>query len=399
MRSNVRPHTNHLPGLDLIRAVAIAWVMIYHASANFQLIPAADHWFINFGWVGVDLFFVLSGFLIASQLLRPLAKGQRPHYGRFFRRRLMRTVPAYLAVLAMYFLVPRSREWADIQPLWQFLTFTENLFIDVSSPKTFSHVWSLCVEEQFYIIFPTIVALLAIRPSAKKTCALIVGILLAGMAVRGYLWITNVAQMPRELSANADVQEYMTLIYYPTWSRLDGLLAGIAAAAIKIFRPQLWQMLTSRPNLLLASGLAGIALAILFFGHQIATFLPAVFGFPLLAFSIVLVVMAGTSTGSIIDRYRVPGASALATAAYSLYLSQKIAYHLVVAGIVSSFGATGYARLLLAIVTALVVGAVLYWLVERPFLKLRDRLDSRSLVDPAAGKRRPDRAAEKPVHA
>ena len=93
-----------LPGLDLIRAVAIAWVMIYHGSLFGLTSP--DHWLVRFGWMGVDLFFVLSGFLIAGQLLTPFARGSRPSYGRFFGRRLLRTLPAYLAVLALYVLVP-----------------------------------------------------------------------------------------------------------------------------------------------------------------------------------------------------------------------------------------------------------------------------------------------------
>jgi Acyltransferase family len=97
-----------LPGLDLLRAVAISWVMAYHAS-SFGLI-SRDHWIAKFGWMGVDLFFVLSGFLIAGQLLRPWARGHQPNYSRFFARRLLRTLPAYLAVVALCFLFPVLRE-------------------------------------------------------------------------------------------------------------------------------------------------------------------------------------------------------------------------------------------------------------------------------------------------
>src|SRR5438874_6895571 len=113
-------------GLDIVRAAAIAWVMLYHAM-NLDLVPDPDHAVVMFGWMGVDLFFVLSGFLIAGQLLNPWAKDLRPDYRRFFARRALRTLPAYSAVLALYFLVPAAREWPDIQPFWQFATFTENL--------------------------------------------------------------------------------------------------------------------------------------------------------------------------------------------------------------------------------------------------------------------------------
>jgi peptidoglycan/LPS O-acetylase OafA/YrhL len=124
------------PGLDVVRAAAIAWVLIYHASI-IGLVPDPDHWFFAFGWMGVDLFFVLSGYLIASQLFRPLSVGRKPAYTTFFSRRLLRTIPAYVVMVALYFIVPAIREQPLIQPFWQFATFTENLFFDLSQPKAF----------------------------------------------------------------------------------------------------------------------------------------------------------------------------------------------------------------------------------------------------------------------
>jgi len=118
--------------------------MAYHAS-SFGLI-SRDHWIAKFGWMGVDLFFVLSGFLIAGQLLRPWARGHQPNYSRFFARRLLRTLPAYLAVVALCFLFP----------------------ICESALEAFSHAWSLCEEEQFYLLFPAIVAILAVRPGPRR---------------------------------------------------------------------------------------------------------------------------------------------------------------------------------------------------------------------------------------
>ena len=97
---------------------------------------------------------MLSGFLIAGQLLAPFARGSRPSYARFFGRRLLRTLPAYLAVLALYVLIPGVRDRPALAPLWQFLTFSENWLVDMSIPNAFSHVWSLCVEEHFYLVFP-----------------------------------------------------------------------------------------------------------------------------------------------------------------------------------------------------------------------------------------------------
>lgn len=364
-------------GLDIVRAAAIAWVMVYHAM-NLSLVPAPDHMLVQFGWMGVDLFFVLSGFLIAGQLLRPWARGMRPDYRRFLARRLLRTLPAFVAILLVYFLLPGLREWPDNQPFWQFATFTENLLFEPTGPKAFSHVWSLCVEEQFYLVFPAAVALLAMRPSARRTCAVLAGLVLAGIAVRAWLWLGFVAKTPFSAAAEPDWRGYMTLIYYPTWSRLDGLLAGIAIATVRIFRPALWARFTARPNLLLALGAAGIGASMLLFGRQIAPLLPAAIGFPLLSASIALVVAAASTDRAIVGRHRIPGAAALATGAYSLYLSQKIAYHGVAAWLAPFLGLAGYARLAAAFAVALAAGAALYWAVERPFLRLRDRFEGAS---------------------
>ena len=75
-----------LPGLDLLRAAAIAWVMLYHVTL-FDLLPDPNHWVVEFGWMGVDIFFVLSGYLIASQLLKPIAARGAPSYRNFFSAR------------------------------------------------------------------------------------------------------------------------------------------------------------------------------------------------------------------------------------------------------------------------------------------------------------------------
>ena len=160
------PAASRLPGLDLLRALAIAWVMIYHAS-NFDLV-SDQPWYIANGWMGVDLFFALSGFLIAGQLLRPYSKSQTPDYPRFFARRFLRTLPAYLVVVALYFLFPVLWERPQIMPLWRYLTFSLNIGASPSG-ATFSHAWSLCVEEQFYLLLPIAVALLAKRPTAGRS--------------------------------------------------------------------------------------------------------------------------------------------------------------------------------------------------------------------------------------
>ena len=127
------------PGLDLLRALAIIVVVVYHAALfGFKLPSRID----RFGWIGVDLFFVLSGYLIGGQLLATLARGQRIKLGRFFARRALRIMPAYFVVLALYFLLPSWREYSEMsQPLWKFLLSVQN--IALHGGTAFSHAWSL----------------------------------------------------------------------------------------------------------------------------------------------------------------------------------------------------------------------------------------------------------------
>jgi peptidoglycan/LPS O-acetylase OafA/YrhL len=358
-----------LPGLDLLRAAAICWVMAFHAS-SFGLI-SRDHWIAKFGWMGVDLFFVLSGFLIAGQLLRPWAVGRRPNYSRFFVRRLLRTLPTYLVVVALYFLFPVLRERPLIQPLWQFLTFTENFASGPDPPNAFSHAWSLCVEEQFYLMFPIIVALLAIRPGPRTVLGVFIAVLIVGIVSRGYFWLADVAEPRYDTAGLPHFGRYMTLIYYPTWARLDGLLAGVGAAAIQTFRPAWWRALTARANILGIAGVAGVVLSAIFFQDMFARFLPAVFGFPLLASSMALLVIAGSHNRSFVGRYSIPGAGALAAGAYSLYLSHKMVFHAVESS--SPWWPRPFQTILLGV-------ALLFALVERPFLRLRERLHGHSSV-------------------
>src|SRR5437667_9563533 len=135
------------PGLDLLRALAIIVVVIYHAGIMGFPLPGRVH---RWGWIGVDLFFVLSGYLIGGQLLAPLAKDRQPHLGRFFARRALRIMPAYFVVLAIYFLLPSWREYPDMsQPLWKFLLSVQN--IALHGGTAFSHAWSLAVKAQFYL--------------------------------------------------------------------------------------------------------------------------------------------------------------------------------------------------------------------------------------------------------
>ncbi len=214
------------PGLDLLRALAIIVVVIYHAALfGFKLPGRVD----RFGWIGVDLFFVLSGYLIGGQLLAPLARDQRINLGRFFTRRALRIMPAYFVVLALYFLLPSWREYSEMsQPLWKFLLSMQN--IALHGGTAFSHAWSLAVEDQFYLALPFLLLFLFRRPGAAIIipCLIVFG----GILLRTFLAWKN----PSIDGGGVSFRGFQAWIYYPTWTRLDPLVFGVVLAAIEKFR-------------------------------------------------------------------------------------------------------------------------------------------------------------------
>jgi len=365
-------------GLDTLRSVAIGAVLLFHANVYHGegtlpdwLVPMA-----RVGWMGVDLFFVLSGYLITSQLARPYLRGERPGLWSFYRNRLFRVLPAYLVVLAMYYWVPNwNEEPGELAALGNYLTFTYNLLVDFSNHHAFSHAWSLCVEEHFYLLLPVIVLVMMRRPSLLKTAMAIGALVLMGIAVRSYFLVHALQPMSRAGENFGLV--YMTRIYYPTYSRLDGLLAGVALALIRAYRPSWWTVLTAHGHALLVSGGALVGVAVYLFKDRWESVFgaPAVgiaIGFPLLAVGLGLLVACALSTNGLL-RYRVPGAQLIATLAYSLYLTSKELIHLVDDWFPKI--AEGHMAAWLSVYAAccLIVAAVLYWCVEKPFLILRDR--------------------------
>jgi len=360
----MRRAASHLPGLDLLRAVAIVWVMLFHSFVVGGL--GEDWaWLSRYGWMGVDLFFVLSGFLIGAQVLAPLARGERLRFGDFYLRRAFRILPAFWAVLALYALWPAFREAPGMEPWWKFATFTMNVSIDYGRNQAFSHAWSLCVEEHFYLLFPALAWWLMRRPSAPRfvwLCALLV---LGGIALRSAVWLHfNAVDPPRNW--------FIEDIYYPTWARLDGLLAGVSLAVLKTFRPRAWTRWQRHATAALLAGLATTALALWLFRDRVGLLGNSV-GWPVLSIGFGLLVFAGAGRDSALGRWRVPGIAWLAGISYSLYLTHKAVFHLVEQAGGAWLQGHGIVAFALYAGAALLGGALLHYGVERPFLAMRER--------------------------
>lgn len=363
---------SRLPGLDLLRAIAIVWVMLFHAQGQGLGSPWSP--LSQFGWMGVDLFFALSGYLIGWQVLRPLSQGRRLDFKDFYLRRALRVLPAFWTVLALYLLWPAMRERPGLESGWQFFTFTLNLLIDYERNKAFSHAWSLCVEEHFYLLFPLLAIALTRRPALWKGAATVAALVLAGIALRAWVW--------SDLDDNAN--HWVERIYYPTWMRLDGLLFGVALAALRAYRPQAWQALMQRSGWLALAGAAILALAIAL-SQQRLGWVASVFGFPTVSLAMALLVAAGAAEQRWTGRLRVPGAAWLAAASFSLYLVHKGAFALLAHGYGEALEARPWLAFFAYAGAALGAGALLHYGVERPFLAWRERLIRRRARSPGAG--------------
>jgi peptidoglycan/LPS O-acetylase OafA/YrhL len=357
------------PQLDLLRTTAIALVFTTH----FRIFAGHD-WFGTigpFGWAGVDLFFVLSGFLIASQLFRAPLVGKRISLGEFYFRRGLRIWPNYTVVLAVYFLVPAVLERGTLPPLWRFLTFTQNLGLDYRTSGAFSHAWSLCVEEHFYLVLPLAIPVLVRWGGLKRAVGLLGGVVLGGMALRFGLWETYVAPLAKD-SGEAGAVFYRE-IYYPTYCRLDGLAVGVAIAALFRLRPVAWAKLAPFANFFFFGGLAAIGAAFAL-GIEDHSQLAAVFEFPLVATGFGGLVVAGLLPEGVFARIRIPGVEATATLAFSFYLVHKSVIHLASVWLVGrGIAPASFSYLFTIVVACVIVSIALYFAVERPSLAWRDR--------------------------
>lgn len=152
-----------IPCLDGLRALAILLVIYAHGhfpGDNYLLLPMLKG---RCGFLGVQIFFVLSGFLITTLMLREIDRTGRVHLGHFYLRRALRIVPVYAAYLLLLVVFDaievthlRGREWLAAA------TYTVN-FLPRPLPWAMSHIWSLCVEEHFYLLWPLLMAVLPLR--------------------------------------------------------------------------------------------------------------------------------------------------------------------------------------------------------------------------------------------
>lgn len=229
-------------------------MVVYH---NFGFIN-----YFFFGWLGVDLFFVLSGFLITDILLKTV--NQPGYLSNFYKRRILRIFPLYyLFVILALFVIPALNSGFDINYyydnqvwIWTYLQNWLYIFKPHDGTNAMHHLWSLAVEEQFYLFWPLIILLL------KKPWRLLIFISLALAAVLGlrlWIWMNQVADLA-----------YFNLY---TFSRVDGICIGCIVALLLHINPGFLKKYT--PWIVLFFALMNFAFYFVNRSHE--------FGFPYLA--------------------------------------------------------------------------------------------------------------------
>jgi peptidoglycan/LPS O-acetylase OafA/YrhL len=208
--------SGRIPGLDGLRALAVGLVIFAHlsltqhgAGAN----GALAHVTVKLGPLGVDVFFVLSGFLITSLLCREQARTDRISLRAFYLRRVLRIVPAYVFFLLFVAVLAASARADVSRPDWVAAgTYTMNF-----RPRPaweVGHIWSLSIEEHFYLLWPPILALLTRRAATWA----VIGVLAIEPALRWWILL--------ESPAHVELTELWTV------TRLDSIAAGCLLALL-----------------------------------------------------------------------------------------------------------------------------------------------------------------------
>jgi len=383
-----RPGTGHdrrHAPVDGLRALSVLWVIVYHVFA-FIGAPMRhgpyEPWFrvVNRGLLGVDVFFVISGFLIGGLLFREHDKTGAVSLARFYARRAFRILPAYWVSLALFVLLIGENASAA----WANLLFVNDFLPDAKQCMRWT--WSLAVEEQFYIVFPALVTLF---PAGRSRLLPLLALFALSVATR----VLIVNRYGLHVDGADHARLYYDTLYDKPYARFAELVSGAVAAhllqstgaASALVKRPIASVFGMAAALAVVAGMSTLAQPVFVYGlPRPAAFSFYAFGAPLFSIAVAYVIVAtaagasGAKTLGAILSWR--GFYPVAQLSYSAYL-----LHLVVIGVTLEVGPfrpvnTVPALLLDLVLVPMVVLAAslpLYLLVERPLMNLRDAVWAR----------------------
>ncbi|MCU1430493.1 MAG: acyltransferase 3 [Actinomycetia bacterium] len=355
------------PALDGLRGIAVLAVLLYHGGASWA--PG--------GFLGVDIFFVLSGFLITTLLLREHTNTGAVDLAHFWVRRAQRLLPALALVLlfiaAYVRFVAAPEQLARIRgdaiaavayvANWRFIASHHSYFDQFNAPSPLRHVWSLAIEEQFYLVWPPLVVVLLRHMDLRRLRNVVLG----GAAASALL-------MALLVRGGQDVSR----AYYGTDTRAQALLIGVALAAFVADRTR--RNAPARPTTLARAGIVGavVLLGMLFAVHDSARWMYRG-GFAVAAVAAAGVVAAAVSPRSngVTRLFDARPLRALGRISYGVYLWHWPLFLWLSPARVHQRGT----RLLFVQIAVTIAVATLSWvLVEAPVLRYRFTLPKRALV-------------------
>ncbi|MDW5267491.1 MULTISPECIES: acyltransferase [Acidobacteriaceae] len=356
--------SSQIPFLDGLRTIAILLVINGHFSTSFTSRYGENFYsrmsFVANGWIGVDLFFVLSGFFIGGQLWRELWKEGTISIRQFMLRRGLRIWPLYfftfLCVLVFYWHNAAAKEYG-----WADLVFLANYF----NYGIVLGGWSLSTEEQFYILTPLLLYLFARRRDPKTVRIWLWAILLFIPLMRAAIWIHHTGNF-----FTHDPALFAT-IYYKFHTHCDGLIMGLIISNLWVSRSTKVVNKFWRSSLLVLVGFI-LLLALRHIQHEVLNFTGLAFFFGSL-------VWFGLNSGTTLFRSRF--FYWISRLSFGMYLNhpylQGPVFHYVLPRL-GFFPIASVASQLLGMSILVVLSAAVafftFCLVEHPFLNLRTRL-------------------------
>jgi peptidoglycan/LPS O-acetylase OafA/YrhL len=347
--------------LDALRGIAVLLVLGRHldlAAPGAELPTALAIWQRG-GWVGVDLFFVLSGFLVAGLLFREHQQRGSFNVLRFLVRRGLRIYPAFYVLVLVtwlayrYFRVPRTSGAGLMAEVF----FLQNYFSGM-----WSHTWSLAVEEHFYLALPIVLLGVGIFTRSRRDPFR----MLLPLAVAVFVGVPIL----RCLQSLAVPYRHETHLF-PTHLRADALMAGVLLAYVFHYhRAGLERWLVGRRGMLLAAGVAWMAPAFLF--DIESAWLLSTLGLSLFALGAVWLIAAGLRGE---DHAILGPLGLIGRRSYSIYLwhMPMLVWGLPLCEKGAGFSVDAGTRIAVYLAGSLGLGALMAWLIERPVSWLRDR--------------------------
>lgn len=333
--------------LDVVRGIAILFVLVFHLRivTGVAALDRAIDPLIDTGWVGVDLFFVLSGFLVGRIILADAASRDGFDRRRFFARRALRLWPVLYVYLAVLLWSAGSGGWRMVVPVM--------LHLQNYADHVPSHLWSLAVEEHFYLVAALALPVLLRRHGERGVAAAMIAILAGCLVLR--VGAAVLGEAPRHLQ-------------WQTQYRADSLAAGVLIAWVELYRPALLAHCTARRGACLAAAFAGLAVL-------------ATIADPRWRFGVGLTIAWAASAALVLAALRAQVTPRLAAPAALLARLGGIAYplyiwHASVARVADALTASAGIPAPLACVSryaaAVVVAAAVARWIERPIMRLRD---------------------------